>query len=91
MWYIYTLEYYSAIERNTFESVLMKWMKLKSIIQSEISKKEKEKYCVLTYIEFRKMVMRILYTRQQKRHRCKEKIFGLCERRRGLVDLRERH
>ena len=71
----------SAIKRNTFESVLMKWMKLKSIIQSEISKKEKEKYCVLTYIEFRKMVMTILYARQQKRHRCIEQSFGLCGRR----------
>ena len=37
LWYIYTMEYYSAIKRNTFESVLMRWMKLESIIQSEVS------------------------------------------------------
>ena len=39
-WYIYTMEYYSAIKKNTFESVLMRWMKLEPIIQSEISQKE---------------------------------------------------
>ena len=41
LWYIYTMEYYSAIKRNTFESVLMRWMNLEPIIQSEISQKEK--------------------------------------------------
>ena len=41
MWYIYTMEYYSAIKKNTFESVLMRWMKLEPIIQSEVSQKEK--------------------------------------------------
>ena len=50
MWYIYTMEYYSAIERNTFESVLMRWMNPKPIIQSEVSQKEKYKYCILTHI-----------------------------------------
>ena len=39
LWYIYTTDYYSAIKKNTFESVLMKWMKLKPIIQSEVSQK----------------------------------------------------
>ena len=39
LWYIYTLEYYIAIKKNTFESVLMKWMKLEPIIQSEVSPK----------------------------------------------------
>ena len=41
LWYIYTKEYYSAIKKNTFESVLMRWMKLELIIQSEVSQKEK--------------------------------------------------
>ena len=41
LWYIYTMEYYSAIKKNTFESVLMRWMKLESIIHSEVSQKEK--------------------------------------------------
>ena len=50
LWYIYTMECYSAIKRNAFESVLMRWMKLESIIQSEVSQKEKDKYCILTHI-----------------------------------------
>ena len=39
LWYIYTMEYYSAIKKNTFESVLMRWMKLEPIKQSEVSQK----------------------------------------------------
>ena len=50
LWYIYTMDYYSAIKRNTFESVLMRWMQLELIIQSEVSQKEKDKYCILTHI-----------------------------------------
>ena len=50
LWYIYTMEYYSAIEKNTFESVLMRWMKLEPIIQSEVSQKEKHQYSILTHI-----------------------------------------
>ena len=49
-WYIYTIEYYSAITRNTFESVLMRGMNLEPIIQSEVSQKEKHKHHVLTHI-----------------------------------------
>ena len=41
LWYIYTMEYYSAIKKNTFESVLMRWMKLETIIQSKVSQKRK--------------------------------------------------
>ena len=41
LWYIYTMEYYSAIKKNAFESVLMRWMKLEPIIQGEVSQKEK--------------------------------------------------
>ena len=50
LWYIYTMEYYSAIKRNAFESVLMRWMNLEPIIQSEVSQKEKDKYCILMHI-----------------------------------------
>ena len=50
LWYIYTIEYYSAIKKNTFESVLMRWMKLEPIIQSEVSQKEKHQYSILTHI-----------------------------------------
>ena len=44
LWYIYTMEYFSAIKMNAFESVLMKWMNLEPMIQSEVSHKEKDKY-----------------------------------------------
>ena len=50
LWYIYTMEYYSAIKRNAFQSVLMKWMNLESIIDSEVSQKEKVKYHILTHM-----------------------------------------
>ena len=49
-WYMYTMEYYSAIKKNTFESVLMRWMKLELIIQSEVSQKDKDQYSILTHI-----------------------------------------
>ena len=50
LWYIYTMEYYSVIKKNSFESVLMRWKKLEPIIQSEISQKDKEHYSILTHI-----------------------------------------
>ena len=48
--YICTMEYYSTIKRNTFESVLMRWMNLEPIIQSEVSQKEKDKCHILMHI-----------------------------------------
>ena len=85
------MEYYSAIKKNSFESVLMRWIKLEPIIQSEVSQKDKHKYCTLThtYIEFRKMVMITLDARQKKRHRCIEQTFGLYGRRQRWDDLTE--
>ena len=50
LWYIYAMEYYSAIKRNAFESVLMRWMNLEPITQSEVGHKEKDKYHILTHI-----------------------------------------
>ena len=50
LWYIYTVEYYSAIKKNSLESVLMRWMKLEPIIQSEVSQKDKGRYSILTNI-----------------------------------------
>ena len=44
--YIRTMEYYSAIKRNAFESILMKWINIEYIIQSEVNQKEKDKYCI---------------------------------------------
>ena len=77
-WYIYIIEYYSAMKKNAFESVLMMWMKLELIIQSEVSQKKNTNtvyQCI--YMEFRKMVMMTLYARQRKRHGCKEQTFVL--------------
>ena len=50
LWYLYTMEYYSAIKKNASESVLMRWMKLERIIQSEVSQKDKHQYSILTHI-----------------------------------------
>ena len=50
IWYVYTMEYYSAIKRNKFESVLIRWMNLEPIIQSKVSQKEKDKCHILTHI-----------------------------------------
>ena len=64
-WYIHTREYQSAIKKNSFESVLMRWMKLEPIIQSEVNQKDKDQYSILTHTEFRKMVMITLYVKQK--------------------------
>ena len=50
LWYINTMEYYSAIKKYAFELVLMRWVKLEPIIQSEVSQKEKYQYSILTHI-----------------------------------------
>ena len=50
LWYKNTMEYYLAIKRNVFESVLMRWMNVEPIIQSEVSQKEKHQYSILTHI-----------------------------------------
>ena len=50
VWYIYTMEYYSAIKRNEVGSFVETWMDLETVIQSEVSQKEKNKYRILTYI-----------------------------------------
>ena len=50
LWHIYIIEYYSAIKKNAFESVLMRWMKMEPVIQSEVSQNEKYQYSILTHI-----------------------------------------
>ena len=50
LWYIHTMEYYSTIKRNAFESVLMRWMNREPVIQCEVGQKEKDKYHILTHI-----------------------------------------
>ena len=50
MWHIYTMEYYSAIKRNEIELFVVRWMVLETVIESEVSQKEKKKYRMLTHI-----------------------------------------
>ena len=50
LWYIYTMDYYSAMKRSTFESILMKWINLEPIDINELCQKEKDKYRILTHI-----------------------------------------
>ena len=50
MWYIHTMEYYSAIKKNEMELFVVRWMELESVIQSEVNQKEKNKYSMLTHI-----------------------------------------
>ena len=50
MWYIYTMEYYSAIKRNEIGSFVETWMHVETVIQSEVIQKEKNKYCILMHI-----------------------------------------
>ena len=69
LWYICTMEYYSALTKNSFESVQRRQIKLEPIIQSEVNQKEKYQYSILTHIyEFRKTV-KMLHARQQERHK----------------------
>ena len=67
---MYMMEYYSDIKKNAFESLLMRWMKLEPIIQSEVSHKEKHQYSILTHLYgVQKDGNDDPYVRQQKRHR----------------------
>ena len=50
LWYTYRMEYYSAIKKSAFESVLLRWMKLEPVIQSKVSQKEKPQYSILKHI-----------------------------------------
>ena len=50
LWYIYKMEHYLAIKKNMFESILMRWMKLEPIIQSEVSQKDIDQYSILMHI-----------------------------------------
>ena len=82
------MEYHSAIKRNTFESVQMRWMILKAIIERSKSERKKQILYINThiYMKSRLMVLTILCAGQQRRHRYKEETFGLSGQRRGLDD-----
>ena len=76
-WYIYTMEYYSAIKKNEIGSFVETWMNLETVIQSEVSQKGKNKYRILTHIcGIRKMVQMNLFVGQKLRHRCREQTYG---------------
>ena len=86
------MEYYSAIKKNTFESVLMRWMKLELIIQSEVSQKEKHQYSILTHIyEIQKDGNDDPVCKTAKEAQMCRVDFGLKERKRGWDDLGEWH
>ena len=77
MWYIYTMKYYSAIKRNETGSFVVMWTNLESVIHSEVSQKEKNKYRILMhYMESRKMVLMNLFAWQEKRCRRREQTCG---------------
>ena len=66
LWYICTMEYYSVIKRNAFEAVLVRWMNLEPITQSEESQKEKSKYCILMHTyKSRRTALMNLFAEQQ--------------------------
>ena len=66
MWHIYRMEYYSAIKGNKIELFVVSWMDLESVIQSDVSQKEKNKYRMLTYIwNLKKMVLKNLGAGQE--------------------------
>ena len=70
MWYIHTMDYYSATRRNEFESVLVTWMNLEPVIQSEMSEGEKQILHINT--ESRKMVLMNLFAGKEWRHSCRK-------------------
>ena len=77
MWYIYTMEYYSVIKRNEIGSFVEMWMDLETVIQSEVSQKEKNKYRILKHIlEPRKMVQMNRFAGQKLSYRCREQTYG---------------
>ena len=93
LWYIYKMEYYSAIKRTTFVSVLMRWMNLEPTIQSEVSQKENYQYLIVThiYMPSRKMVLMNLFAGHQWRNRHREQTYEhRVEGRKETVRHRER-
>ena len=65
LWYIHIMEYFSAIKRNAFESVLVRWMKLEPVLQIEVSQEEKNIIYEHIYMESRKMVPMKLFVGQK--------------------------
>ena len=77
MWHIYTMECYPAIKRNEIEVFVMRWMELESVIQSEVSQKEKNKYRILTHIcGIQKNGTDEPVCKAEIRHRSREQMYG---------------
>ena len=77
MWYIYTMEYNSAMKRNEIESFVVTWTDLETVIQSEVSQKEKNKYLLLTPVcGTQKNGTDEPVCRQKLTHRCREQTYG---------------
>ena len=90
LWYIYIMEHYSAIKRSSFESILMRWMNLESVTQSEVSPKERDKYSNTHKWNIEKWYWRIFFTGQQWRNiENRLKDMGRGEERRGWDVWRE--
>ena len=87
IWYIHTMEYYSAIKRNEFESVLVRWMKLEPVIQNEVSHKEKQISYNNTYIWDLENGTDEPICRAGKRRRCREWTCGHSRGRREWDEL----
>ena len=77
LWYIYRMEYYSAIKSNAFESVLMRWMNLEPIIQSEVRERKINIIFQCIYMESRKMVLKNLFTGPRWRNRHKDRLMDM--------------
>ena len=77
MWYIYTMEYYSAIKKNEIMPFAATWMDLQIVILSEVSQTEKDKYHDYhLYVESKNMVQVNLFTKQKLSHRCRKQTYG---------------
>ena len=84
LWYIYTMQCYSDIKRNKCELVLVSWMNLESVIQTEVNKKERNKYHINAYTGCReKTALMNLFAWQKLRCRHTGQICGQCEKERA--------
>ena len=77
LWYIYKMKYFSAIKRNTLESILVRWMNLEPVVQSEVSQKEKNKYHVLGHVSG--IQKNVQFAGQEQRHRHREQTLDTAE------------
>ena len=88
--YMYTIEYHSAIKKNAFVSVLMRWMNLEPIIQGEVCQRKINVIYQCIHMESRKMVLMKLFAGQQWRPRHREQTYGHVGERKERVRCMER-